>query len=92
VPGPKRRWTNEQIAEAISVSTSWSQVASRIGLAGATGSSFTTMKRVAAELGLDTGHFEAIAWNKGTGGPRSAGSARRQAALVPGQPPRVPGA
>jgi hypothetical protein len=27
------------------------------------------MKRVAAELALDTGHFEAIAWNKGTGVP-----------------------
>jgi uncharacterized OB-fold protein len=27
------------------------------------------MKRVAAELALDTGHFEAIAWHKGTGVP-----------------------
>jgi hypothetical protein len=51
----QRRWTDRQLVAAIASSTSWTQVAEMLGLAG--GSSSTTIRGHAVRLGLDTGHL-----------------------------------
>lgn len=51
----QRRWTDGQLDRAVRASTSWTQVASLLDLAG--GSSTTTLRGHALRLGLDTDHF-----------------------------------
>lgn len=72
----QRRWNNGELAAAIARSTSWSQVASILGLAG--GSSASVLRGHALRLGLDTTHIS-------TGPSRESG--RRvpvpQASLLP---------
>lgn len=51
----QRRWTDQQLVEAIASATSWTQVAETLGLAG--GSSTTTIRGSAVRLGLDTAHL-----------------------------------
>jgi len=53
----QRRWTDQQLVEAIASGTSWTQVAEALGLAG--GSSTTTIRGHALRLGLDTDHLAA---------------------------------
>lgn len=53
----QRRWTEDQLAEAIAASRSWSQVVQGLGLAG--GSSETALKGHAARLGIDADHLNA---------------------------------
>lgn len=50
-----RRWTDPELAEAVAVSHSWSEVARTLGLVG--GSSVAALQGHAARLGLDAGHF-----------------------------------
>jgi hypothetical protein len=51
----QRRWTDNELTEAVAASHSWTQVADALGLAG--GSSTTIMKGHAVRLGIDTAHF-----------------------------------
>lgn len=51
----QRRWSDDQLRDAVSDSTSWTEVADRLGLAG--GSSTTTLRGHAVRLGLDLRHF-----------------------------------
>jgi hypothetical protein len=54
----QRRWTNQDLAEAINAATTWTQVAEALGLVG--GSSMTTIRGHAVRLGLDTAHLSPI--------------------------------
>ncbi len=51
----QRRWTDAQLAAALTSAANWAQVAEILGLAG--GSSTTTIRGHAARLGLDTTHL-----------------------------------
>lgn len=51
----QRRWTDQQLVEAVASATNWTQVAETLGLAG--GSSTTTIRGHAVRLGLDTEHL-----------------------------------
>jgi hypothetical protein len=59
-----RRWTDEQLSEAISGSASWSQVAQALGLMG--GSSESALKGHAARLGIDVDHLRQEPLTRGT--------------------------
>lgn len=50
-----RRWSTEQLAEAVAASTTWAEVVSALGLSG--GSSQVAVKGHAVRLGLDIGHL-----------------------------------
>ena len=51
----QRRWTESGLAEAVAMSTSWNEVATRRGLSG--GSSNALLKGHGLRLGLDVSHF-----------------------------------
>ena len=51
----QRRWTDQQLVEAVASATSRAHVAETLGLAG--GSSTATIRGHAVRLGLDTGHL-----------------------------------
>lgn len=51
----QRRWNDRELADAVRMSTSYAEVADRLGLAG--GSSTTTIKGHVVRLGLDTSQF-----------------------------------
>jgi hypothetical protein len=53
----QRRWTDQQLADAIASAQNWSRVAEILGLAG--GSSTTTIRGHAVRLGLETAHLNA---------------------------------
>lgn len=59
-----RKYTDQQLAEAIRTSRSWSQVLTKIGLK-AGGGSYTHVKKLADKLELDTSHFTGKGWNVG---------------------------
>jgi hypothetical protein len=54
--GPKRRWTDAQLVEAVKAEGSLRQVALRLGLKGC-GGNYATIKRRISDLGLETGHW-----------------------------------
>jgi hypothetical protein len=64
----QRRWTDQQLAEAVATSLTWVQVADRLGLSG--GSSTTTLRGHAVRLGLDTSHLRRTPAGPPAGGPR----------------------
>lgn len=51
----QRRWTDQQLADAVASASSWAQVTEALGLVG--GSSMTTIRGHAARLGIDTAHL-----------------------------------
>jgi hypothetical protein len=55
----KRSWTEEQLAEAIASSRTWTQVQDRLGLSG--GASTSLLKGHAARLGFDAAHLGGVA-------------------------------
>lgn len=59
-----RRWTDEQLRDAIRVATSWSQVAQTLGLTG--GSSESAVKGHAARLGIEVEHLRQQPLARGT--------------------------
>ena len=62
---PKQRsWTDEQLIEAVKLSTSYRAVLIKIGLIPAGGNYVQVTARVKA-LGLDTEHFTGKGWNIG---------------------------
>src|SRR5215211_4658218 len=52
----QRRWTDDQLREAVSTSTSYKLVCRQLGLSESGGNMYHLRAR-ARELGLDTGHF-----------------------------------
>ncbi|GAA1248444.1 hypothetical protein GCM10009633_21770 [Janibacter melonis] len=62
--GRKRRWTDDQLAEAVESSTSVAQVIGRLGIRVA-GGNYAVVRRAIAAAQLDTSHFTGQAWNKG---------------------------
>lgn len=63
-PGKKRRWTDEQLRDAVAKSRSVCQVFQHMGLRVGGGQHMTIKLRIKA-LGLDTSHFTGQGWNKG---------------------------
>jgi hypothetical protein len=63
--GPRLKYTNEEIAEAVRTSRSLAQVLTRLGFDPGGGRQATLKKRI-KELGLDTSHFSGMAWRKGS--------------------------
>lgn len=63
----KRRWTKEQLSEAVKTSTSFRQVLSKLNLRQA-GSNYVQLKKYISENSLKTKHFKGRAWNKGLTG------------------------
>lgn len=59
----KRKWTNEQLINAVKSSTSYRQVLSKIGLVEA-GGNYCQVKKYTKELNLSTKHFKGIGWSK----------------------------
>jgi hypothetical protein len=55
--GRPRRWTNEQLIEAIANQHSWHGVLRALGFASTSGNSLRTIKQTVQELQLDTSHF-----------------------------------
>lgn len=60
----KRGWSEQQLREAVRVSSSWSGVMRRLGLAVA-GNSVKVVKTSTHKLGLDVSHFKGHGWSKG---------------------------
>lgn len=62
---PMAKWkqfSKEEIEEIVAQSTSYSEVARRIGYTG--GSGINTIKQVLIDYAIDTSHFKGHAWNK----------------------------
>ena len=60
----KRKWTDEQLIEAVKSSLSYAEVIKKLGLK-ATGSNYDTVKRKIKEYNLDISHMTGQAWNQG---------------------------
>ena len=63
----QRKWTENQLKEAIKKSTSIRQVLRRLDLREA-GGNYEQVKKYIKEYNLDTKHFRGQAWNKGLKG------------------------
>ena len=63
-PKSRRSWTDGQLRQAVSASTSMAQVIRRLGLKVG-GSVYPMLRERIAELGLDTSHFKGQGWNAG---------------------------
>jgi hypothetical protein len=64
-----RRWTDEDVRNAVAASTSWRQVSTALGLSHG-GQSYKKVQEAAQRLGLDLSHFTGQGWSKGTGSGR----------------------
>jgi hypothetical protein len=62
--GRRRRWTDEQLASAVRESTSWSEVARRLGYEPS-GGIHRYLKSHIVKRELDTSHFRGQGWAKG---------------------------
>jgi hypothetical protein len=60
-----RRYSDEQVKEAIKNSFSWRETAFKVGLNGDAGSNYQTLKRIAKENNFDYSHFKGRGWNLG---------------------------
>lgn len=58
-----RRWTDEDLVHAVSISLSYRQVITRLGLVPA-GGNYQSIQRRIGELNIATGHFTGKVWNK----------------------------
>ena len=61
----KRKWTDEQLIEAVKSSLSYAEVFKKLRLKAA-GSNYDTVKRKIKEYNLDISHMTGQAWNQGT--------------------------
>jgi len=65
-----RKYTEEQLTEAVRTSFSYRQVLQKLNVA-AYGGNYTVLKKAINHFGLDTTHFRGQGWNKGqTFGPK----------------------
>ena len=60
----RRKWTDEQLIQAVKDSRSVAQVIEKLGLKPA-GGNYKTINTKIAELGLDVSHFKGQGWNTG---------------------------
>lgn len=60
----KRKWTDEQLIEAVKTSLSYAEVMRKLGLKAA-GSNYDTVKKKIKEYNLDTSHMTGKVWNQG---------------------------
>jgi hypothetical protein len=60
----KRTWTDEDLIEAVALSTSRAQVQRRLGLR-VTGGSYVYVQRAIERLALDISHFKGQGWSRG---------------------------
>jgi len=58
-----RRYTDQELAEAIRNSFSWGSVIRKLGLCAA-GGTYVHIQRLANKLGFDSSHFRGKTWNK----------------------------
>jgi len=63
----KRTWSIEQLRNAVSSSTSYRQVLSKLNLREA-GGNYDQLKKYVKELDLNVSHFTGMAWNRGLRG------------------------
>ena len=59
-----KRYTIEDLKEAVSLSKSYSEVCRRLGISDK-GGNLNTVKKKIIDLGLDMSHFTGSRWNKG---------------------------
>ncbi len=71
----KRRWTDDQLREAVTASTSYQAVLHRLGLKPGGGSHYDLRHRI-RELGLDTSHFDGVPATSVDGNRASRGGRR----------------
>ena len=64
MPGPKPRWTDDALREAVGTSLSIRTVLCSLGLRPA-GGNYRTVRDAIRRLGLDTSHFRGHAWRRG---------------------------
>jgi hypothetical protein len=62
--GPKRRWTDEDLVEAVATETTYAGVMRRLGMRPS-GGGHTLVRGHIARLGLDTSHFQGKRWAVG---------------------------
>lgn len=60
----KRKWTDEQLIEAVKTSLSYAEVMRKLGLKAAS-SNYDTVKKKIKEYNLDTSHMTGKVWNQG---------------------------
>jgi hypothetical protein len=65
---PKRRYTDQQLIEAVKCSKSIAQVLEKLGLRPA-GSNYDIIQTRIKLFGLDTSHFTGMGWRKGSKHP-----------------------
>ena len=63
----KRKWSTQQLEDAVESSTSHRQVLKKLGLRQA-GGNYEQVKKYIKELGLNTKNFKGKAWNRGLTG------------------------
>ena len=61
----KRKFTDEQLIDAVKTSLSKAEVMRKLNL-HVGGGNYDTIKRCIKQLGLDTSHFTGAAWNQGS--------------------------
>ena len=60
----RRRWTEDQLIEAVAQNTTVAGVVRQLRLIAA-GGNYRSVNRVIAQLGLDTSHFKGQGWSRG---------------------------
>lgn len=60
----KRRWTVEQLKNAVETSTSYKQVLSKLGIVEA-GGNYDQLKKYVKEYKFSVDHFKGVGWSKG---------------------------
>jgi len=60
-----RKYTDEQVGEAIERSFSWVETAVKLGLSKSGGSNNKTLKKIAEKYNFDYSHFKGQGWNLG---------------------------
>ena len=63
----RRKWTTEELKKAVNDSKSIRQVIYKLGLKPA-GGNYAQLHKYISELGIDIGHFQGQAWNRGLKG------------------------
>ncbi len=64
---PRRKWTNDELKNAIKTARSFRQVLKTLGLKQA-GGNYLQIQKYVRNLGLDINHFKGRGWNKGLTG------------------------
>ncbi len=66
-----RKWTDDQLIEAIKTTTSLRQTLLKLGLCGRGGGSYSTIQQHIKKMNLNTSHWTGQVWNKNRKSPSS---------------------